>query len=186
MSYGLLALRLVIGSTLAAHGAQKLFGLFGGPGRRGTEQFFGGLGFRASALMALAAGASEFGGGTLFALGFVTPAAAFLIAVVMLVAIATVHWPNGFFAANGGFEFNLALLAVVIGVTATGPGRFSLDRAAGWDGRITGLWWAVGVLVLAAVAAWITVALFRAAPAPGSAAFGRLVHRSNHRRPRHA
>jgi putative oxidoreductase len=186
MSYGLLLLRLVIGATLSAHGAQKLFALFGGPGPRGTAGFFGGLGFRAPLALALLAGAGELGGGALLAVGLATPLAAFLIAVVMLVAIATVHWRDGFFAAGGGFEFNLALVAAAIAVAAAGPGRFSLDRVAGWDTRITGLWWALAVLGLAALATWTTLALLRAAPVPGSGLVGRLVHRGGGRRPRHA
>src|SRR5919198_4641266 len=96
MSYGLLLLRVVLGSTLAAHGAQKLFGWFGGGGLRRTGGSFGNFGFRTPVLMALAAGAAELGGGLLLATGLLTPLSALAVAVVMLNAIGTVHWRNGF------------------------------------------------------------------------------------------
>jgi hypothetical protein len=90
---------------------------------------------------------------------------------VMLTAIRVVHWPNGFFNGAGGYEFNLTLLAAVIALTATGPGRFSIDRAIGWDDDITGAWWALGVAVAALVISFVTVnglrrrERFEAAPA---------------------
>src|SRR5437660_4196543 len=98
MSIGLLILRLVLGLTLAAHGSQKLFGWFDGGGPQGTASFFRGLGFRSPYAMALLAGAAELGGGLAVALGFLTPFAALALIVVMLNAIATVHWRNGFWA----------------------------------------------------------------------------------------
>jgi putative oxidoreductase len=104
MSYGLLLLRVVFGLALAAHGAQKLFGGFGGHGVRGTAGFFGQLGFRAPLAMAVLAGGAELGGGLLLALGLATPLAAFAIVVVMLNAIWAVHWKQGFWNANGGYE----------------------------------------------------------------------------------
>jgi putative oxidoreductase len=163
MAYGLLLLRVVIGLTLTAHGTQKLFGWFGGGGPRGTARSFGSLGFRAPLTMALAAGLSETGG-SLFAAGFSTPLAALAIVVVMLVAIATVHWKNGFFNGAGGFEFNLTLLTVATAVAATGPGRFSIDRALGWDDNLSGLWWGVGVLGAGAIIAFLTVTAGRRRP----------------------
>src|SRR5438046_10177689 len=102
MPYGILFLRLVVGTTIAAHGAQKLFGWFGGHGPRGTAGFFGGLRFRAPLLMALMAALAEFGGGLLLAAGLFTPFAALAVAVVMLNAIGTVHVRNGFWNSNGG------------------------------------------------------------------------------------
>jgi len=168
MAYGLLLLRVVIGGTMFAHGAQKLFGWFGGHGLRGTGGFFGSLGFRAPLLMALLAGASE-AAGLLFALGLLTPLAALGIAVVMLMAVATVHWAKGFWNMAGGYEFNLTLLAVAVAVAATGPGRFSLDRLIGWDDELSGLWWGLGVLGAAILAAAATLTVGRAAPAPAPA-----------------
>src|SRR5690349_12673391 len=102
MAFGLLILRLVLGLTLAAHGTQKIFGWFEGSGPQGTAGFFRGLGFRTPLLMAWAAGMSELGGGLALALGLVTPFAAFTLVVVMITAIATVHWRNGFWAGKGG------------------------------------------------------------------------------------
>src|SRR5919197_1337899 len=160
MSYGLLLLRVVVGATMFGHGAQKLFGWFGGPGPRGTGGFFGQLGYRAAVVMAVFAGLAE-SSGILFALGFVTPLASVAIAVVMLNAIITVHWSKGFWNSSGGFEFPLALLTVAVSVAAIGPGRFSIDRAIGWDDNISGLWWGVGVLGAALILSLLTVTLGR-------------------------
>src|SRR5206468_7433442 len=95
MAYGLLLIRVVVGAQMAAHGAQKMFGWFGGGGPRGTAGFFGDLRFRQPLVMALMAATAELSG-VLFAFGLVTPLAAFAIAVVMLTAIATVHGANGY------------------------------------------------------------------------------------------
>jgi putative oxidoreductase len=160
MAYGLLLLRLVTGGTMFGHGAQKLFGWFGGGGIRGTAGFFGGIGFRVPLLMAVLAALGETGG-LLFAAGFLTPLAALGIAVVMLTAISVVHWSKGFWNSGGGYEFNLLLLAVAVAVAATGPGRFSVDRAIGWDDNISGAWWALGVAATAAVLSLVTVNVFR-------------------------
>ncbi len=157
MSYGILVLRLVVGTAFAAHGAQKLFGWFDGPGPKGTAGFFSSLGFRSPMVMAMAAGLSEFAGGLAFAVGFATPAAALVLAVVMLNAIALVHWQKGFWNANGGYELNLTFLAVAVAVAATGPWRFSIDRAIGWDDNISGLWWGLGVIGTAVVLAALTL-----------------------------
>jgi putative oxidoreductase len=153
MAYGILFLRVVVGLLLFGHGTQKLFGWFGGPGPRGTAGFFGQLGFRRQHTlpMAVMAGLSE-AAGLLFALGFVTPLAAVAIATVMVVAVGTVHWKNGPWVTNGGFEYNLVLWAVAIAVAASGPGRFSIDGAINWVDRITGVWWGVGVLLVSLVA----------------------------------
>jgi putative oxidoreductase len=161
MSYGLLLIRVVLGATMAAHGSQKLFGWFGGPGPQGTAGFFSGLGFGFPLGMALLAGAAELGGGVLLALGLATPIAAFAIAAVMVTAVSTVHWKNGFFAGNGGYEFNLLIFAVAVGLAATGPGRFSVDSAGSWAGSLSGLWWGVGVLGASVLAGLATVELGR-------------------------
>jgi putative oxidoreductase len=158
VSYGLLLLRVVVGATMFGHGAQKLFGWFGGHGPRGTGGFFGQLGYRAPLLMALLAGVSE-ASGALLALGFLTPLACVAIAIVMINAIGVVHWKHGFWNTNGGLEFPLVLLTVVTAIAATGPGRFSIDRAIGWDDNISCLWWGVGVLA-AAVATSIVIQAF--------------------------
>ena len=158
MEYGLLLLRLVVGLLFAGHGAQKLFGWFGGGGPQGSTAFFSSLGYRVPAVMALVAGLSEFGGGLLLATGFLTPLASFLLATVMLNAIATVVWPKGFF---GGYEFELTLATVAIAIAATGPGEISLDDAIGWADNITGIAWASFVLGAAIVVSLITTTLGR-------------------------
>jgi putative oxidoreductase len=160
MAYGILFLRVIVGLLLFAHGAQKLFGWFGGPGLRGTAGFFGSLGFKRQHLlpMAVMAGVSE-SSGLLFALGFLTPFAALAIASVMVVAVGTVHWRNGLWVTNGGYEFNLVLWAVAIAVAASGPGRFSVDSALNWVDNLSGVWWGVGVLVVSLLGGAVVLAL---------------------------
>ena len=160
MSYGLLLLRVVVGGTIAAHGAQKLFGWFDGPGLDDVKGMLGNFGFRFPGVMALGLALTE-SAGLLFALGFLTPLAALGIVVVMLNAIALVHFKNGFWNGKGGYEFNLVLLTVAAAVTATGPGRFSVDRALHWDDNLSGVWWGVGVLGAAILISSATVILGR-------------------------
>ena len=158
MEYGLLLLRLVVGLAFAAHGAQKLFGWFGGGKLAGTAGFFASLGYRAPAVMALLVGLAEVGGGLFLASGLATPLAALALATVMLNAIVTVKWPQGFI---GGYELEVTFLTVAIAVTATGPGRLSLDRAIGWDDNITGPAWASVALAGAIVVTVVTTTLGR-------------------------
>src|SRR4051794_4417910 len=167
MAYGLLLLRVVAGGTIFAHGAQKLFGWFGGHGVRETAGFFENLGFRPPVLLAVLAGLGE-ASGVPFALGLVTPLAALGITIVMLNAIAVVHWSKGFFNGNGGIEFPLLIATVAVAVAATGPGRFSVDRAIGWGDNISGGWWGVGVAVVAGAGALVTG--WGTGPARGSGA----------------
>jgi len=161
MSYGILFLRVVLGAIMAAHGAQKLFGWFGGGGPRGTAEGFAHLRFRAPLLFALAAGLAEFGGGLLLAAGLLTPLAALAIAVVMLNAIGTVHWPNGFWNSRGGYEFNLLVVAAAVAMAATGAARFSLDNLIGWVDNISGLWWGVGVIAVGVLVSSVTLTIGR-------------------------
>jgi putative oxidoreductase len=147
MAYGILVLRVVVGCTFFGHGAQKLFGWFGGPGPRGAAGFFGSLGFRPALPLAIVAGLSE-AAGVLFALGLLTPFAALAMASVMVVAVGSVHVKNGFWSANGGFEYNLVLWTAAAAVAATGPGRFSIDAALHVADNLSGVWWGVGVLVV--------------------------------------
>lgn len=168
MSYGILFLRVVIGLTFAGHGAQKLFGWWGGPGLQGVRGWLQSMHFRAPALMALLIATTE-ASGVLFALGLLTPFVAFGLVTAMFVAVASVHWRNGFWNGKQGFEFNLALIAAAVAVAATGPGRFSIDRAIGWDHRLSGLWWGVGALVVGALAAAAILTLFRRTPAAAAA-----------------
>jgi putative oxidoreductase len=141
MSFGLLILRLAVGLTLAAHGAQKAFGWFGGYGLAGTGQFLEQLGFRPGRVQAALAGTAELVGGLFLAAGFLTPAAAAAIVAVMLVAAVSVHIKKGFFATNGGYEYTLVLGGAALALAFTGPGAFSLDQALGisWSGDAWGL-----------------------------------------------
>ena len=141
MSIGLLILRLVVGLTLAAHGAQKLFGWFGGYGLAGTGQFLEQLGFRPGRIHAAQAGLAEFLGGLFLAAGFLTPAATAAIVAVMLVATVSVHLQKGFFAQSGGYEYPLVLAATALALAFAGPGPLSLDRALGisWSGDAWGV-----------------------------------------------
>ncbi len=126
---GPLALRIPIGLIFAAHGAQKLFGLFGGYGLEGTGQFFGSVGLNPGYLMAFLAGAAEFFGGLALIVGLLVRPAAASLAFAMLVAIFAVHWSKGFFAGAGGYEYALALFAASVSLLISGAGRYSVDRA---------------------------------------------------------
>jgi putative oxidoreductase len=127
-SAGVLALRIFVGIIFAAHGAQKLFGWFGGGGLDGTGQFFGSVGLNPGYLMALLAGLAEFFGGLALVVGLLVRPAAAALAFAMLVAIFSVHWTKGFFATGGGYEYALALFAASLSLLLSGAGRFSVDR----------------------------------------------------------
>jgi putative oxidoreductase len=129
IAFGLLILRLVVGLTVAAHGAQKLFGWWGGPGMTGWAQVVEKLGIRPAKPWAWVAALSEFGGGLLLALGLLTPLASLAIVGSMLVAIATLHLSKGFWSTNGGYEFDLTLIASATAIAFAGPGAYSLDSA---------------------------------------------------------
>jgi putative oxidoreductase len=160
MAYGILLLRLAFGLSVAAHGAQKIFGAFGGHGPSGTAGYFGTLGFRAPMVLAVVAGIAELSG-LLLAAGLLTPFASLLIVIVMLNAIGSVHWRHGFWNTAGGYELNLLIVAAVTAIAATGPGRFSFDRLIGWDDNLSGLWWGVGVLGVGIVVSAITLSIGR-------------------------
>ncbi|WNC15230.1 DoxX family protein [Brevibacillus brevis] len=126
MDLGLLIIRLVIGLTFAAHGTQKLFGWFGGHGLKGTAGWLESIGVKPGVLMALLAGLGELVGGLLFAAGVWTWVGAALIVITMLMAIVKVHGPNGYWATQNGYEYNLALIAIAVGVALIGPGAYVL------------------------------------------------------------
>lgn len=157
MDAGLLLVRIVLGTIMAAHGAQKLFGWFGGHGLAGTGGWLESMGFKPARLHASVTGLAEFGGGMLLALGFLTPLGAAAVAGVMIVAIATVHWSNGFFNTNGGYEFNLLIIASAIALAFTGPGDISIDHLFGWV--LAGLPWGLAALGVAAIAAGSVLAM---------------------------
>lgn len=127
-SFAPLALRVPAGIIFMAHGAQKLFGWFGGYGLEGTGKWMASIGLEPGFLMALMAGSAEFFGGLFILLGLLTRPTAFVLAITMLVAIVTVHLDKGLFMSNGGYEFGLALLAMSVSLLASGAGRLSVDN----------------------------------------------------------
>jgi len=161
MSYGILLIRVVLGLVMAGHGAQKLFGWWGGPGLCGVYDWLGSSRFRGGWAPVLLLVASEFVGGLLLVLGLLVPFAALAVVSVMFVAIATTHRRNGFWNGNGGYEFNVLIVAAATALAAIGGGRFSLDNAFGWGDNLSGLWWAVGVLGVAALGALFMLTLGR-------------------------
>jgi putative oxidoreductase len=128
---GLLILRVGVGLIIAAHGAQKLFGVWGGPGMAKWTQSVQRLRIRPAQPWAWVAALSEFGGGVLLGLGLLSPLGSLAIIGAMLVAIATVHLSKGFWMAKGGYEFNLSLIVGAAAVAFIGPGTYSLDNALG-------------------------------------------------------
>lgn len=126
-SYSALALRLPLGIIFAAHGAQKLFGWFGGYGLEGTGQWMASIGLEPGVLLAALSGSAEFFGGLFLILGLLTRPTALVLAVTMLVAIFSVHISNGLFMSNNGYEFALALLAGAVSLLISGGGRVSAD-----------------------------------------------------------
>ncbi|MGE1175807.1 DoxX family protein [Pseudomonas sp. BW7P1] len=127
--YGLTLLRIAVGVIFAAHGSQKLFGLFGGYGLAGTAQYMESVGLTPGYLMATLAGGTEFFAGLALIIGLLVRPAALGLTFLSLVAIFTVHISNGLFMANNGYEFALALLGGSIAVLIEGAGKLSVDRA---------------------------------------------------------
>lgn len=128
---GLLILRVVLGLTMASHGAQKVLGLFGGSGISGFAGVLEQLNVRPARLWAMVAGLAELVGGLLVALGLVTPIAALVVAGSLLVAILAVHWRHGFWAQAQGFEYPFVLMAGMVAISLIGPGPLSLDYLFG-------------------------------------------------------
>jgi putative oxidoreductase len=141
----ILITRLVLGGLFFGHGAQKLFGWFGGYGLDGTGGFFESLGLRPGRQHAMAAGAAEAGGGALLAVGLATPAASAAITGVMTTAIRTVHQPNGPWVTENGWEYPAVIIAAVLAIAEVGPGPVSLDAALGRERSGTG--WALAALI---------------------------------------
>lgn len=127
IALGLLIIRLVVGLSFVAHGAQKLFGWFGGYGPKGTGGWMESIGIKPGVAMAVMAGLMEFVGGALFAAGFGIVLASLLIIMTMVGAIVKVHGKNGYWATSGGYEYNLLLIAIAVGVALTGAGAYSVD-----------------------------------------------------------
>ncbi|WP_417529739.1 DoxX family protein [Marinobacter lipolyticus] len=126
-SWGALALRIPVGIIFVAHGAQKLFGWFGGYGLEGTGQWMDSIGLSPGYLMALMAGGAEFLGGLALIIGLLVRPASAVLAFAMVIAIFSVHIGNGLFMSNNGYEFGLVLLAVSVSLIFSGGGRASVD-----------------------------------------------------------
>ena len=163
MELALLGLRVVVGLGFAAHGAQKLFGIFGGYGIAGTAGFFDQIGLRPGKVHAWGAGLAELGGGLAIALGLLTPFAAAALIGVMTAAVLTVHLRNGFFVAENGFEYNLVLVAALFALAGIGAGEWSLDAVLNLD--LNGAGWALAALAAGLGGGMAAVAAGRRVPA---------------------
>src|SRR5438132_6331830 len=149
---GILLIRVLFGVAIAAHGAQKVFGWFGGYGLKRTGGFFETLGFRPGVGFAAAAGLSELGGGVLLTLGLFTPFGAAAVLAAMLVAMVSVHLKNGFFAMGNGIELPFLYAVGAVGVAFAGAGAFSLDALFGLT-FLSAPYLIEGVLVAAVIGA---------------------------------
>jgi putative oxidoreductase len=166
---GLAVLRAVVGGLFMGHGLQKLSGWFEGHGLEGTGQSFEAMGLRPGRTHAMGAGASETAGGALIAAGALTPLGASMLSGTMITAIRKVHAANGPWAAKGGYEYNLVLLAAVFAITDYGPGELSLDAAA-LGKRRWGPGWALVQLAAGAIGSAAVVAYGERQPATTPAA----------------
>jgi putative oxidoreductase len=164
MKIGRLLLRLVVGGLFVGHGTQKLFGWFGGNGLDATAQGFEQLGLRPGRQNAIAAGAAEAGGGALLAVGLATPLAASILIATMLTAIHRVHGPKGPWLTDGGYEYNVVLIAAALALVEGGPGGLSLDGALGRERSGSG--WALFALASGVAGAYGSYAIAEAQPAP--------------------
>jgi putative oxidoreductase len=168
MKIGRALLRVIVGGLFVGHGTQKLFGWFGGPGLENTAKGFEGLGLRPAKANAIAAGAAEAGGGALLAAGLATPLAGSVLTATMLTAIHRVHLKNGPWTGNGGYEYNLVLIAAALAIVEVGPGALSLDKAL--DRERSGSGWALAALLTGAIGSIGAHAIAAAQPAPQPAA----------------
>jgi putative oxidoreductase len=153
MGIGLLVARLVVGLLMAAHGAQKMFGWFGGHGLKVTGEFFVQLGFRQGRAFATMAAGTEIVSGLLIALGLLGPVGPALMLSVMIVAAVTVHWQHGLFAMSNGIEVPLLYATAAVGLATTGFGQYSVDAVLGIANVFPSgfAWMALGAAVLGGI-----------------------------------
>ncbi len=164
MHTGRFVVRAVVGSLFIGHGSQKLFGSFGGGGVEGTSGFMESIDMRPGRRNALAAGYAEAGGGALLLAGLGTPFACAALIGTMITAIRKVHLPNGWWSANGGYEYNVALIAVLAALAEEGPGELSVDALLGMER--SGPAWGAIALGLGAVASTLAIEVGRRGGAP--------------------
>jgi putative oxidoreductase len=162
MKLGLLIVRVVLGALFVGHGAQKLFGWFGGHGLEGTAGFMESVGLRPGRKHATAAAVTETASGALLVAGLATPAAAAGLTSVMATAIRTVHAPNGVWNTEGGYEYNLVIVAAALALADVGPGDLSLDHALGTE--LHGPFWALAALAAGIGASAWTISQVEAEP----------------------
>ena len=167
MKIGRLLLRLTVGSLFFGHGTQKLFGWFGGHGLDATANMFDSIGMRPGNRNAVAAGFAEAGGGAGIALGLAMPLSAATLTSVMLTAINRVHLKNGPWITNGGYEYNVVLIAALLALVEVGPGELSLDHLLG--NERSGAGWALAALALGAAGALGAHLAAESYPAPSEA-----------------
>jgi putative oxidoreductase len=153
MKLGSLVIRGVVGPLFVGHGAQKLFGAFGGHGPEGTGQFFEQLGLRPGRHHAIAAGVAEFAGGLMLTLGALTPLASSMITGTMVTAARKAHASKGPWITDGGYEYNLVLVAAMVALNDYGPGKTSVDHAL--FGELRGPGWALAQLIAGAGGSWL-------------------------------
>jgi putative oxidoreductase len=164
---GILIVRLAVGLTFAAHGAQKVFGWWAGPGFAGWTGAMTRMGLRPAPLWAALSAGVELVGGLLLVVGFLTPIASAMVVAKSVYIVLRVHLPKGFWNKNGGIEFPLQLLAGALLIAASGPGAIAIDRAVGLD---LDSWWRAAFLVVAVLGALATMAIPRPVPQPQPAA----------------
>ncbi|MGD0474390.1 MAG: DoxX family protein [Candidatus Velthaea sp.] len=165
--FGLLISRFALGAGMAAHGAQKAFGAFDGPGPQGAAQFLQSLGFEPGERFATAAAWTELGSGTLIALGLGGPIGPAALMATMLVAQTSVHAKNGFFSQKNGVELGVVYSAGALALASGGFGRFSLDEAFGWQ-KLRAPWLSA-LAVAGGIAAGCLILAQRTPPPPASA-----------------
>jgi putative oxidoreductase len=157
---GLLILRLAVGLIFAAHGAQKAFGWWSGPGQDGWRAAMERMNLRPAAFWAAISTGVELFGGLLLAIGLFTPFAAAALVAQSIVIIGEVHWPKGFFNTKGGYEYPLTLGAVALALLLAGPGLDSVDAWLGfvYPGDVR-----LGLLVVGVIGAAMALVMPRAA-----------------------